>query len=1153
MKFTRLRIAGFKTFVDPTDFLIEPGLTAIVGPNGCGKSNLVEALRWVMGESSHKSLRGSGMDDVIFSGSGNRPARNTAEVVVTVDNAERLAPSAFNDADTLEISRRIEREAGSSYRINGRDVRARDVQLLFADASTGAHSPSMVRQGQIGELIGAKPKARRKILEEAAGIAGLHTRRHEAELRLRGAEQNLERLNDVLAEIESRLEALKKQARQAQRYRQMSAEIRKTEAILLHLRWREAGERIAERENILRQLGDRVAAESGEVAGLETERVKASEALPALRESETRAAAALRHLAITREGLDAERRRIETRQGELKGRIEQAKGDSEREARTVATVEETLRGLKAEAQDLIREIEGATTHGQALEASFREAEARLQTVEARLSELTREHAERRARRGQVERTIREEGERIARLEAQIRSVKADISALTSEGDTGNMIGALEAAVETARREAQAAEVAHGEKLHAQEQARDAETAAREPLREAEAELNALQAEQRTLAKLMGSGGELWPPVLEQVHAEAGFELALGAAIGDDLDHPADSAAPVFWSVAGEPQPDDAALPAGTQVLSAHVRAPAFLSRRLAQIGVVSSRAEGERLQPALKPGQRLVTRQGDLWRWDGLVAAADAPGAAAKRLEQRNRLETLEGLVTAAEKRRDQLSEGIAGAAGKVAEAGQAEAAAREDRRKAQSTLDQAQRALAEAQKAAARDTAKLSALTEAETRLNHSLSESRNAREEAEKALAAFGDESGAEREVEQQRGLVATARATYAESRAARDGHANALAARQRRAGEIARDSERWDSQRKAAAEQIATLVQRQETLTAELDSLADAPAELDARKAALTGEMEAAEARRKEAADILAVAETALAETERKLKAAEARAGETRELRAREEATLEGLRQRLADVAEAITETLECAPGDALRAAGVGEDETLPDTERLESKLDRLKGDRERLGGVNLRAEEEAREEQERFDALSGERQDLEQAVGRLRGAIQSLNREGRERLIAAFETVNGHFQALFTKLFGGGSAELQFTESDDPLEAGLEILARPPGKKPATLTLLSGGEQALTAIALIFAVFLTNPAPICVMDEVDAPLDDANVDRFCALLEEMARLTDTRFMVITHNPITMSRMNRLYGVTMAERGVSQLVSVDLVDAERLREAV
>ncbi|MGE0847025.1 MAG: chromosome segregation protein SMC [Flavobacteriaceae bacterium] len=1152
MRFSRLRIAGFKTFVDPTDFLIEPGLTAIVGPNGCGKSNLVEALRWVMGESSHKSLRGSGMDDVIFSGSGNRPARNTAEVVVTLDNSDRRAPAAFNDADILEVSRRIEREAGSSYRINGRDVRARDVQLLFADASTGAHSPAMVRQGQIGELIAAKPQARRKILEEAAGIAGLHTRRHEAELRLRAAEANLERLNDVLSEIEQRLEALKKQARQAQRYKQVAAEIRRVEAVLLHLRWVEAKARIAEREAMLQEIGRKVAEETAGASTQERARAEAAGKLPGLREEEVARAAALRHLMVTREGLDNERKRIVDRQNELNGRIEQARSDAGREKRAADEIAVTLQGLATEAGELEQAIAGSESRAEALQGAFAKAEETLQAAEAALADLTREQAERTARRGQLERTLRDEGARVARLTEQLEAVRRDIGELNQDSGAAERIAGLEGEIEAARVALAETEAAHAEAVAAQGRAREAEAAAREPLREAESVTGALEAERRTLQKLMGDGGDLWPPVLEDVRAAPGYEKALGAAIGDDLDHPADEAAPVHWNGALRPAADDPALPAGAEPLSRHVRAPEFLKRRLDQIGVVADAAAGKALAASLKPGQRLVTANGDLWRWDGLISAGDAPSAAAKRLEQRNRIAEIEELMAEAGRKVASLREAVEAAGAAVAGGGEKEAALRQTRRERQEALDRAQSALSQAQKDAAQDTAKLSALIEAETRLAQSLSESRKGVEEAEAGLSALGDGTALEDKVARQRSDVAAARGVYAEARAARDGHANEIASRKRRLDEIGRDRERWGRQQQAAAEQAATLEKRAGEISTELETLADAPGEIDRRREALSGEIEAAEAARKAAADALAEAETALAEIEKALRAAEQRAAEAREARAREEATLEGLKDRLADVAAAIEETLECPPEKALAVAGVEAGEELPAADRLESTLERLKRDRERIGAVNLRAEEEAREEQERFDALSGEKSDLEQAVARLRQAIQSLNREGRERLVAAFETVNGHFQTLFAKLFGGGAAELQFTESDDPLEAGLEIVARPPGKRPATLTLLSGGEQALTAIALIFAVFLTNPAPICVLDEVDAPLDDANVERFCLLMEEMTRLTETRFIVITHNPITMSRMNRLFGVTMAERGVSQLVSVDLVDAERLREA-
>ncbi len=1150
MKLTRLRIVGFKSFVDPSEIHIEPGLTGIVGPNGCGKSNLVEAVRWVMGESSHKSMRASGMDDVIFSGSANRPGRNSAEVSMVIDNVERRAPAQFNDDDALEVTRRIEREAGSAYKINSRDVRARDVQLLFADASTGAHSPAMVRQGQIGELIAAKPRARRKILEEAAGIAGLHSRRHEAELRLRGAEQNLMRLEDVIGQLAIQLDGLRRQARQATRYKVLSADIRKTEAILWHLRHQAAKQAIAERQALVTEAVGLVAAATQAAAAAATARTEAAAALPRLRDKEAEAAARLRHMITVREGLDREKAEAETRRADLNARLDQLGADVEREKATIAATDETLARLKEEETDLNAEIARAGGNREDLERRLSVTETALKEAEARLSEATSAAADLAARRRQFERSLREATDKIDNRRRQLGDVEREAEGLAAS-DLVREIAALATKVSQAQAAADQAESQANAADQALAAAREAVETRRPAAADIERDLKGLETEHDTLARVLAvDEGALWPPLIDEVTVKPGFEAALGAAFGEDLDHSSEEGAAIHWRDIAPP-PDDPALPEGVTPLSSVVKAPPVLHRALAQIGLVAP-DDGPRLQPALKPGQRLVSRSGDLWRWDGLTAAADAPTPAAKRLEQRNRIADLEREITVARTDLEAARSALAEAETEARAANEAAASARQAWRAAQTEVAQASDRRAAAERKAAQDTARASALEEARTRLTQSIAEAEAAREEAETGLAALAGEQDLAARIDTLKAEAETARGRYAEARSAVETQAREAEMRASRAKRIAAEKQRWTDRMADGDKHLHTLQDREAKIRAEWAGLEAVPATLERKRAALTEQIDAAEAARKQAADNLAAGETGLNDADRMTREADSALANAREARAREEATLEGLTQRLSDLEEAIVEALDRPAGEALAIAGLESDQDLPDAGTLEARHEKLKRDRDRLGTVNLRAEEEMREIGEQHDGLVAERTDLEGAIQRLRQAISGLNREGRERLLGAFDTVNGHFQALFTRLFGGGAAELQLTESDDPLEAGLEIIARPPGKRPTTLTLLSGGEQALTATALIFAVFLTNPAPICVLDEVDAPLDDANVERFCDLVEEIARNTQTRFLVITHNPITMARMDRLFGVTMAERGVSQLVSVDFGGAMELREA-
>ena len=1151
MRFSRLRLLGFKSFVEPGEFVIERGLTGIVGPNGCGKSNLVEALRWVMGESSYKNMRASGMDDVIFSGSSTRPARNTAEVTLFLDNSDRTAPPAFNDADELQVSRRIEREAGSIYRINGKEARAKDVQLLFADQSTGARSPSMVGQGRIGELIQAKPQARRALLEEAAGISGLHTRRHEAELRLRAAEQNLERLDDVVGELESQIESLKRQARQASRFRNISADIRRSEAILFHLRWTQAKAHEAEAKSALAQATTAVGDEAAAQMQAARDQAVGAHHLPELREAEAAAAAALQRLTIARTQIEDEAQRLRARAAELEKRLAQLDADIEREERMVRDNADVLARLDEEERALNADMAGSTGREAATRAAFEEAQARLSTSEAALQAVTSERAEAAAARGQIERSLREAGERRDRLRRQLDEVEREAA------DIAGRIAALpdpaEKRVLAERAEAAlaGAELAAADADRLVAEARALEAAARPPLQEARTELQRIETEARTLAKMLNAAtGDLFPAVLEQIRVDRGFETALGAALGEDLDVPLDRASPAHWGDS-EAAADDPALPAGVRSLAEVVRAPRQLARRLAQIGIVDA-ADGAGLQPALRPGQRLVSREGALWRWDGLTASADAPTAAALRLAQKNRLAELEAEATDATRTLRVAEEALATAEAGVRDKVAAEKAAREGWREAQRLLGEARDALARAEKAAGDLVSRRAVLAESRERLSESLAEAEAARQQAETALAAAPDPGELQARLDGLARDVAGDRARLADARAAHDGLKREAEARARRLAAIAGERGSWVERAANADRQIAALRERRSEAEAEHGTLADAPDELDARRRALLSQLSQAEALRKAAADRLQEAENRQAELDRAATAAIQTLAQAREMRARAEERLTAADERRKEVEARIVEAMNVAPHQVIRHTGLEADADMPDMAGVERTLERLRIERERLGAVNLRAEEEQKELTERLETIVAEREDVIEAIRRLRQAIQSLNREGRERLLAAFELVNGHFQRLFTHLFGGGTAELQLVESEDPLDAGLEILARPPGKKPQTMTLLSGGEQALTAMALIFAVFLTNPAPICVLDEVDAPLDDHNVERFCNLMDEMAAATETRFVIITHNPITMARMNRLFGVTMAEQGVSQLVSVDLQTAEQLREA-
>src|SRR5271165_4853601 len=692
MKLTRLRLQGFKSFVEPTDFMIEPGLTGVVGPNGCGKSNLVEALRWAMGETSHKSLRAADMDAVIFAGSGNRPARNHAEVVMTIDNADRTAPAAVNDREILEISRRIEREAGSVYRINGRDVRARDVQLLFADAATGARSPALVHQGKIGEIIQAKPEQRRRVLEDAAGVAGLHARRHEAELRLKAAETNLTRVEDVIGQLAGQIDGLKKQARQAIRYREVAAKVRKAEAMLFHLRWLEANSGVAEAAHThdlaVREMAERTR-EQAEAARIQA--VRAAE-LPALREAEARAAAGLQRLTNARETLDREETRAQERVAELDRRLTQFSADIAREQQQTADADAALLRLDTEDAELKEEIKSRVEKRSGVDERVSEAEATLADAERLFTELTTALADLTAKRHQLEASVRTHRDRLARLDQDIANVLSEEQKLALE--TGNLgdLAALAGATDSAQHNLAQSEAAAQASEAAHAAARQTLDAARSPLNEADKRVQRLETEARTISKIVnGETKNLWPPIIDGVTVAKGYEKALGAALGDDLDAPVDPSAPMRWTVAGGDAGDagDPSLPSGVEPLAAHVQAPPELTRRLKQIGVVP-KERGAELVSQLKTGQRLVSPEGDVWRWDGFVAAAHAPTGAARRLAERARLVDIENELEQARSDAGAKRQALEAAEAELKAAASAETSARDGWRAAQREADAA-------------------------------------------------------------------------------------------------------------------------------------------------------------------------------------------------------------------------------------------------------------------------------------------------------------------------------------------------------------------------------------------------------------------------------------------------------------------------------
>ena len=859
MQFKKIKILGFKSFVDPTEIVIESGLTGIVGPNGCGKSNVVESLRWCMGETSAKSMRGSGMEDVIFSGTADRPARNNAEVTIFLDNEERKAPSEFNDQTEIQIKRKIEVEKGSDYKINGRDVRARDVQRLFADLSTGAHSPSLISQGRVGALINAKPIDRRSVLEEAAGISGLHSRRHEAELKLKGAETNLQRVKDLMKQLTNQINSLKKQAEQAETYRSISSEINKLEGIVLFLKWSTLKDSFEKSDENLKDSETQIQKYTLQVTQATSEQLRANEKIKPLREKEIEAAAKLNRINLERDTLDQEEERIKDEKRNLENSIQQIISDSERE------------------------------------------------------------------------------------QFQLEDATKDLATLNSRRDLDN--------------------------------------------------------EDKTT--------EISNEIIDQLKSEK-----------DSLEDKISN-----------------------------------LDQEIEQYNQIKNSRRDE-WQNTLINSENLKSRSSTLKDVEGYDNPANWTEIFSKRFyEDYNEINQ------------------------KVIEANKTSENAKINYDKANND---------------AKNAATLSLQLREELR----------------------------QKDVEQKQ-------------------------------SDWMYEFQRLNKTINSSQDQINKLSERKIKSEAELEKISSRPEEIAQRRGQLIETKGFAETERQFASDRLAEADNELKKIEENLRKAQNDLANIRESKGRTEATKELAESRLKELEIESQDKFNSLPSNLINTLSINEDlDTMrKNQERTEIRLDRLKQQRETMGAVNLRADLETKEIDDELEKMTTEKDDLENAIKKMRVSIEDLNKEGRTRLLKAFDSVNSHFKDVFVKLFNGGKAHLELVDADDPLEAGLEMMVSPPGKKLQSMSLLSGGEQALTALSLIFAVFLTNPSPICVLDEVDAPLDDANVDRFCGLLDSITEKTNTKFLIITHHALTMSRMDRLFGVTMAERGVSQIVSVDLKKAEEI----
>ncbi len=1162
INFTKLRIQGFKSFVEATDLPIEAGLTGIVGPNGCGKSNLVEALRWAMGETSAKRLRGGEMADVIFAGTEKRPARNLAEVVISLDNKQRSVTSAFNHYDDLVVSRKIDRDRGSTYRVNGQEVRARDVQLLFTDSASGASSTSLVGQGKINAIITAKPAERRMLLEEAAGIGGLRTRRHEANLRLKNAETNLGRLDEVLSDLGARRRELMRQSRQAEKYRNLSEEIRRLDLQIAALDWLGQQQAVQETASALTQA-QATAAENQANLARQTAAFEELEALVApRREQEQAAAAALQHLRIKRDQTRADLARAQAQGESARANLKQLRDDLARETAILEQASQTSTALDDEEQALSQnqaeasqELARHEGEVKALSEALRQADEALQAQRQNQAALTSEAA---ALDSQFSRARRD----LEARQNQARQLADKRQAL--EQALANDQGLSAAQTQCEERRAALADVtqALAELEERLEQEQSVEQSAREAASEAKQALASLEAEIASVQRALGLDSQGRP-------LAANSQQSVQQAVSQGLRAPADLAAAVAAvlgadaSLAASPgadaggwrslkRLDDLAAPSGSQALLELIKVPAELARRFQGVGLVDSLLEAHAQQAELSAGQMLVTREGWLLTWDGLIADPNAADTGlAERLRQQERLDELApqlaSLSAAAQSRQQAAS-----SAQEIRQASTQQLRdARSQRQALQTALSQAEQALSLQQQALDGQQRQLTSLEAQGEQAGEEIERVQALVQELDAKRQALPDTSALAQEISAASAALQDQRRRMGQERGALEVCKQRQLRNQERLSSIARERQIWRDRAKAADEQQSSFDQRCQALNDEIARLETSQAELSAALSDQNGQEQTLSAQHQLAAQTLRDVDAELDTLKRALKAAEQAGQAAQGDLIRAETLAEGAREQREALKARLAEAHGMTPDGIMAKCelDLNDAEHLPQRDGLAQRLDTAKGQRAALGAVNLRAAQEAEELQTNAQDYEQEKAELEEAIAKLRRTIATLNKEARQRVLEAYEAINSRFKDLFTELFGGGRASLELIESDDPLEAGLEVFAQPPGKKLQSMSLLSGGEQTMSAISLLFAVFLVNPAPICVLDEVDAPLDEANVERFCKIVRRLAATTGTRFLVVTHHPVSMARMDRLFGVTMQERGVSTLVSLDLNEAERL----
>ncbi|MDC0093228.1 AAA family ATPase [Alphaproteobacteria bacterium] len=1142
MKFQSVRISGFKSFLEPTEIQINHGLTGVVGPNGCGKSNIVEAIKWIMGENSARQMRGDGMDDVIFAGTNERPARNYAEVSIKLDNSEKKAPAIFNHHDQIEITRKIEREKGSVYRVNGKQVRARDIQLIFADSGTGARSSGIVSQGRIAQIIDANPEDRRIILEEAANIKGLHSRRHEAELKLKGASDNLDRLVDIEQNYKEQLIELEKQGRKAARYRSVGERIRKAEATLFLTLLNNAKSEFSNLNAQLKDANENVDRGQIEVSKQTKFQLEISNKIPVLKEDEVEKAAILQSLNIAKIRLDEERSSAHNALDNITSQIALIKNDIKREFQIKEDANKSITNLLKEEKNLRDDTKNFSSKISKATELIKELKIKSDNADTKLSTITSEIYSITSDKSDIEKRIKSLREKIEVAQNRLTTFNLDEDKNIFKLNEQKLINLKNLIYENNNlNEINKGELKKLEKL---------ESGFIEEKNIAMFEFNKVNVELDSLSSLLGQDTLNQNTLEKTIGNINNLEEAIGSVLGETLlapilseDTPLENT--TYWRNDFKVT-SNKDLPEHVTPIISKITKSSILNTALIGVGIVENKEIAFELQKKLTFGQALTTPNGGLWRWDGFVQPQVVQNSYSERLQKIARLRFLQNELPSLEKKQsltaNQLDKSIGNTKKcrndisnlqiKISDLISQSNKLELQNSKLEAMLFSSERSIKELKNT---ELVSKKELIELEEELNNSitlpslLAEELKIRNNADQCRIELTDAMATEQQIKSEESFQS------------------------RNLIHINNQKNNWKTREVEAKTRLVSLEERLKFSQDEQNRLSKLPNSFEKKEEELSINIENAVRNRNIATDKLVNTETSLRQYDKLVREAEKTVSLLREEMIKIEALLNLSKTKTQNIEDRVFERLRVGSDELNKIINIKEENDLNKSlEILEKTVQRLINERETLGAVNLRAEDEMNEMQSKIEVMSKERIDLEQAIAKLRSGIFELNKEGRQRLKESFEEVNKNFKQLFQKLFGGGDAELRLVGNEDPLQAGLEILASPPGKKMQLLSLLSGGEQALTAISLIFSVFLCNPAPICILDEVDAPLDDTNVGRFCDLLNKIVDETNTYFMVITHHRLTMAKMDRLFGVTMEQKGISKLVSVDLEQASSIRGA-